>query len=88
MASGTFFSKLFSSCRVGAGQQSQNRLRALIGWRGSGAGGGSAEGRLVTPWGHGTWGLVRSRADVLVAEFAQQLHMLLFTACARGGGGC
>jgi hypothetical protein len=27
---------------------------------------------LVTPWGHGEWGTVRSRADVLVAEFAHQ----------------
>ena len=28
---------------------------------------------LVTPWGHGTWGVVPSRTDVLVAEFAQQV---------------
>jgi len=33
--------------------------------------GGSAV--LVTPWGHGTWGVVPSRTDVLVAEFAQQV---------------
>ena len=32
---------------------------------------------LVTPWGHGTWGVVPSRTDVLFAEFAQQVHMLL-----------
>ena len=36
------------------------------------------EGLLITPWGHGTWGLVPSRPDVLVAEFAQQRHMLRF----------
>lgn len=40
-------------------------------------------GVLVTPWGHGTWGVVPSRADVLVAEFAQQRHMLKFDAQAR-----
>ena len=34
---------------------------------------------LVTPWGHGTWGVVPSRTDVLFAEFAQQVHMLLFS---------
>ena len=42
----------------------------------------SAEGTplLVTPWGHGEWGTVRSRGDVLVAEFAHQRHMLRFDA--------
>ena len=35
-------------------------------------------GVLVTPWGHGSWGIVPSRGDVLVAEFAQKRHMLLF----------
>ena len=35
-------------------------------------------GVLVTPWGHGTWGIVPSRDDVLVAEFAQKRHMLRF----------
>ena len=39
----------------------------------------SADGLLRTPWGHGSWGLVPSRSDVLVAEFAQQRHMLQFT---------
>jgi hypothetical protein len=34
-------------------------------------------GVLITPWGHGTWGLT-SRPDVLVAEFAQKRHMLRF----------
>ena len=38
----------------------------------------AANAVLVTPWGHGTWGTVPSRADVLFAEFAQQRHMLLF----------
>ena len=38
--------------------------------------GGSAV--LVTPWGHGTWGVVPSRKDVLYAEFAQKKHMLRF----------
>ena len=33
------------------------------------AGGG---GVLITPWGHGTWGITPSRADVLVALFAQK----------------
>ena len=37
---------------------------------------------LVTPWGHGTWGVVPSRGDVLFAEFAQQTHMLLFEGAA------
>lgn len=36
-------------------------------------------GLLVTPWGHGSWGIVSSRDDVLVAEFAQKRHMLLFS---------
>ena len=40
----------------------------------------SHEGLLVTPWGHGSWGIVPSRTDVLVAEFAQQRHMLKFDA--------
>ena len=31
-------------------------------------------GLLVTPWGHGEWGVVPSRADVLYAEFAQQRY--------------
>ena len=35
-------------------------------------------GVLVTPWGHGSWGIVPSRDDVLVAEFAQKRHMLRF----------
>ena len=35
-------------------------------------------GVLITPWGHGTWGIVASRGDVLVAEFAQKRHMLRF----------
>ena len=35
-------------------------------------------GLLVTPWGHGEWGVVPSRPDVLYAEFAQQRHMLRF----------
>ena len=35
-------------------------------------------GLLITPWGHGSWGVVPSRDDVLVAEFAQKRHMLLF----------
>lgn len=35
-------------------------------------------GVLVTPWGHGEWGITPSRDDVLVAEFAQQRHMLRF----------
>ncbi len=39
-------------------------------------------GLLTTPWGHGTWG-VTTRADVLVAEFAHQRHMLRF----EGGDG-
>jgi len=34
-------------------------------------------GLLITPWGHGSWGLT-SRGDVLFAEFAQQNHMLRF----------
>jgi len=38
------------------------------------------EGVLITPWGHGTWALVPSRSDVLLAEFAQQRHMLRFFA--------
>ena len=33
---------------------------------------------LLTPWGHGTWGVVTKRTDVLFAEFAQQMHMLQF----------
>lgn len=36
------------------------------------------EGVLITPWGHGTWGLAPSRPDVIVADFAQQRHMLRF----------
>ena len=37
------------------------------------------EGALLqTPWGHGTWTVVPSRDDVLLAEFAQQRHMLRF----------
>mgnify|MGYP004414600417 FL=1 len=32
----------------------------------------------MTPWGHGTWGVVTKRTDVLFAEFAQQMHMLQF----------
>ena len=56
---------------------------------------GTQEGVLVTPWGHGTWGVVTSRpTDVLVASFAQQTHMLLFdaadgfvsTRCSDGEG--
>jgi hypothetical protein len=39
---------------------------------------GAQEGVLVTPWGHGTWGVVPKRTDVLFAEFAQQMHMLQF----------
>ena len=39
---------------------------------------GGQEGVLVTPWGHGVWGVVPKRADVLFAEFAQQMHMLQF----------
>ena len=35
-------------------------------------------GLLITPWGHGSWGIVPSRGDVLVAEFAQKRHMLKF----------
>jgi len=35
-------------------------------------------GVLVTPWGHGEWGITPSRSDVLLAEFAQQRHMLRF----------
>ena len=35
-------------------------------------------GVLITPWGHGTWGITPSRSDVLVAEFAQKRHMLKF----------
>lgn len=35
-------------------------------------------GVLVTPWGHGEWGIVPSRGDVLFAEFAQKRHMLRF----------
>ena len=35
-------------------------------------------GVLVTPWGHGEWGITPSRTDVLLAEFAQQRHMLQF----------
>ena len=39
----------------------------------------SADGALLqTPWGHGTWTVVPSRDDVLLAEFAQQRHMLRF----------
>ena len=38
----------------------------------------SGEGVLITPWGHGTWALVPSRDDVILAEFAQQRHMLRF----------
>ena len=39
-------------------------------------------GVLVTPWGHGTWGIVPSRDDVLVAEFAQKRHMIKFERSA------
>ena len=35
-------------------------------------------GVLVTPWGHGSWGIVPTRGDVLFAEFAQKRHMLRF----------
>ena len=54
---------------------------------------GGREGVLETPWGSGTWGVVASRGDVLVAMFAQQRHMLQFdrhepmfnsTRCADG----
>ena len=41
-------------------------------------------GVLVTPWGHGTWGITPTRTDVLVAEFAQQRHMLKFDAALQG----
>ena len=40
-------------------------------------------GVLVTPWGHGSWGVVPTRTDVLVAEFAQKRHMLRFEADGR-----
>ena len=39
-------------------------------------------GVLVTPWGHGSWGVVPSREDVLFAEFAQKKHMLKFEKSA------
>ena len=35
-------------------------------------------GVLVTPWGHGEWGVVPTRNDVLYATFAQKKHMLRF----------
>lgn len=44
---------------------------------------GGQEGVLVTPWGHGVWGVVPKRADVLFAEFAQQVHMLQFWIAER-----
>ena len=53
----------------------------------------NGEGMLDTPWGHGSWGVVPTRDDVLFAEFAQQRHMLRFnltlgryisTRCADG----
>ena len=34
-------------------------------------------GLLITPWGHGSWGITQ-RDDVLVADFAQKRHMLRF----------
>ena len=40
-------------------------------------------GVLITPWGHGEWGITPSRKDVLVAEFAQQRHMLKFDTAVR-----
>ena len=40
-------------------------------------------GVLVTPWGHGEWGVVPSRGDVLFAEFAQKKHMLRFEKDTR-----
>ena len=42
----------------------------------------AANAVLVTPWGHGTWGVVPSRTDVLFAEFAQQVHMHMLTCCS------
>ena len=46
--------------------------------------GAEGGGVLVTPWGHGTWGIVASRPrDVLVAEFAQKRHMLRFEESGR-----
>lgn len=46
------------------------------------------EAVFISPWGHGRWGFVDSRDDVIFVDFVQEIHMLREEAQpARGMGG-